>query len=295
MKDSNVLVFTGARGGGKTASAAVQAAIDMVVFGQTVVSNVPISFMFKDDDGSEPKLYQSLPLSVDAIMRLDENLRDCVIVWDEMPLWLYSRQSNSVLNRLAGLILTLLRKRSLSLYVTSQFLKMIDSNVRIQMDAEVRCQDMSFKWHNLSRGELVQQTILDISGRFSGETYDESRRTYQRLLHLSGFFGIFDTYKAFDIFDAQVKYKIDSRVKLITPGDTGGAYTPDYLAQVKDMLADIAPGRYEANEIQEFARASGVNLDNRALGRILKAAGAKYTKGTNGYYYQISQNVQDGG
>jgi len=294
MRDSNVLVFTGARGSGKTMSAVVQCIVDMVVYGQTIVSNVPISFLFKDDDGSKPKLYQSLPLSIDDVVKLDETIKNCVILWDEMPLWLYSRQSNALLNRLAGLILTLLRKRSMSLYVTSQFLKLIDSNVRIQMDCEVRCSDMSYKWHNLRRGELIQQTILDVSGRFTGATYEESKRSYERLLHASDFWGVFDSYASFDIYDAQTKYRLAGKVKEIVPGDVEDAYTPDLLEQVKREIADIPPARYEASELQNYIKnALGVNLDNRALGRLFKAAGLKYSKSTKGYYYEVkdTQNI----
>lgn len=197
-EDSFLIVFHGPRRGGKTLSAVVQAIIDMLN-GRKVWSNFPISFDFYG------KHYESLPLDYHALLRQDPQFENGVIVWDETALWAFARNSQAFFNKMLGLILTLIGKMELNLYVTVQFLKLLDSNVRIQMDALVMCTDLSFKYPHLGRGTTIGHLMQDISGRFTGETYDYSERIYQRTLHGQPFWFCYNTKQLFIVEETQRK------------------------------------------------------------------------------------------
>lgn len=216
--DSFLIVFHGPRRGGKTLSAVVQAIIDMIC-GRKVWSNFPISFNFYG------KHYESMPLDYHALLRQDPQFENGVIVWDETALWAFARNSQAFFNKMLGLILTLIGKMELNLYVTVQFLKLLDSNVRIQMDALVMCTDLSFKYPHLGRGTTIGQLMQDISGRFTGETYDYSERIYQRTLHGQFAWYCYNTKQSFLVEETQRKLTKD---ELYIPGfDKEGDYSEE--------------------------------------------------------------------
>jgi len=211
--DSHVKVYHGPRRGGKTASATGDGAIALLN-SQNVFSNYPIDFWFKENEESETKHYKSEPLLLEELLRIDDpevqnKYRRSLCIWDETALSLYSRNSQAVVNKMYGLIITLIGKLELSFDFTTQFISLLDKNIRIQEDALIFCSDLSFKYPHLQRGSVISQIWQDISGRYTGEMYEYSNQTYQQTFYDKWVWNIYDTLGTFDILKAQEKITWD--------------------------------------------------------------------------------------
>lgn len=286
MADSTVIAWHGSRGSGKTLSMVVQAIIKMIG-GQTVWSNIPIVFNYQTEDNSTPIRYEALPLNVDALITQDVNLTGGIICWDEMPLWVYSRASSSVMNKLVGQILTMLRHRTLSLYLTTQFLSFVDKNVRLQMDCDIHCTDLSFKYRQLERGSTIGQLSKDISGMFTGEQYDITGRIYRRTLFGKRFWFCYDSYNTFDILKAQQKVKLNLGSRLITREDLAhGAIEgiDDPVVRVRELMGELKGSQFGAGEVQNYLSSNGLLGNVGSMGRLIKAAGWVRKRLGNGDY-----------
>lgn len=225
--DSYFIMYHGPRRGGKSVSASQQAAMDLLS-GRRVFANYPIAIDFDIEDGNGPWHWQSEPLDVDELGFMDDSeikkkYEQSVIVWDEANLWLFSRDPSNAFNKLMGLAMTLIGKLEMSIYVSLQFLSMIDKNIRLQADAHVMCTDLSFKYRNLERGSTVGQLWQDISGRFTGETFEYSEMVYQQTFHAKDWWHIYNTKQTYDIMAARQKRRYDLGTKVISRGDLTGA------------------------------------------------------------------------
>lgn len=288
MDDSFVLLFDGGRGGGKTMSAVVQCIIDMVCYGQTVFSMVPIEFDFKESEKSSAIHYESKMLDIDALLLQDEMFRNSIVFWDEINLWLFSRSHAAVLNKLSGLLFTLLRKLDMSLYATSQFLSLVDKNIRIQADANILCFDLHYQYHNLSKGQIIHQELKDISGKFTGRPFESTSVTYERLLHGNPFKGTYDTKKTFDIYEAQRRYRVKMAVKEITRDGVDNSFS-DMSENVKKLCDELPGERWFTSDIQDYLKSNGIQADSRAIGRMMKAAGYKHKQVAGGSYVYLRE------
>jgi len=228
-------------------------------------------------------------LNVDALITQDEDIKGGIVVWDEMPLWVYSRASNAVMNKLVGLIITLLRKKTLSLYVTTQFLSFLDKNVRLQIDAEVYCTDLSFKYRGLERGYAIGQMLKDKSGRFTGEMYDISGVVKQRTFYGKEFWHCYDSYNTFDILKAQQKVKINVGSRLISRDDLINSQTEYINApadQVRELMMALGNERLSADDVRSYLSSHGIPGNDKVMGRLLKAAGWKKRRTLAGSIYE---------
>jgi hypothetical protein len=273
MKDSTVILWDGSRGSGKTLSAAYECSIRMVVDNELVFSNVPIAFDFDFEDGKPPVHYESKPLSIDALLICEKEVVDATIFWDEMALWAFSRSHGAVFNKLITLVLTLLRKRRLSLVITSQSAKMLDSNVRFQFDAICSCIDLSFKYPNLKRGSQIGQSWKDVSGVFTGTRFDDYPKTYPQVLNGEVVWGIYDTLKEFDVLDAQSKYKLNMGTKILTRDGIDTAQSPTDNQEIIDILTALPDTRYNSGDFMQILKSVGIETNIRAIGHISKQAG----------------------
>jgi len=288
MDDSYVLLFDGGRGGGKTMSAVVQCVIDMVCYGQTVFSMVPIIFDFKESENAPAVHYESKMLDIDALLLQDPMFKNSIVFWDEINLWLFSRAHATVLNKLSGLLVTLLRKLDMSLYATSQFLSLVDKNIRIQADANILCFDLHYQYRHLSKGQIIHQELKDISGKFTGRPFETTGVTYERLLHGNPFKGTYDTKKTFDIYEAQRRYRVKMGVKEITRDGVDNSFTE--MQETVKKLCDELPGeRWFTSDIQEYLGNNGIQADSRAIGRMMKAAGYMHKQVAGGSYVYIRE------
>lgn len=286
MDDSYLLLFDGGRGGGKTMSAVVQCIIDMVCYRQTVFSMVPIVFDFKENENSPVVHYESKMLDIDALLLQDEMFRNSIVFWDEINLWLFSRSHASVLNKLSGLLVTLLRKLDMSLYATAQFLSLVDKNIRMQADANILCFDLHYQYRNLSKGQIIHQELKDISGKFTGRPFESTGVTYERLLHSNPFKGTYDTKKTFDIYEAQRRYRVKMAVKEITRDGVDNSFS-DMCGNVKKLCDELPGERWYTSDIQEYLGSNGIQADSRTIGRMMKAAGYQHKQVAGGSYVYL--------
>jgi len=201
MIDSYVIVWHGPRRGGKTVSQSTQSGIDMIN-GRNVWSNYPISFQYRSRYDHILRDYSSQPLDYDALLHQDSQFEGGVISWDEPALWLFARSFQSKVNKLFSLIITLMGKMEMNYYFTCQFLSLLDKNVRMQMDALIFCSDLSFKYHQLERGTTIGQLLQDMSGRFTGDMYENTNDVYQQTFFCKPFWPIYDTKATFDVIKA---------------------------------------------------------------------------------------------
>lgn len=288
MKDSYVLIFHGGAGSGKTMSAVVQCVIDMVCHGQTVFSMVPIVFTFKESEKSPAVHYESKMLELDALLLQDEMFRNSIVLWDEINLWLFSRSHASVLNKLSSQLFTLRRKLDMSFYATSQFLSLVDKNIRIQSDANILCFDLHYRYRNLSKGQIIHQELQDESGKFTGRPFQSTNMTYERLLHADPFKGTYDTKKTFDIYEAQRRYRIRQDIKEITRDGVDNSFS-EMSGTVKTLCDELPGERWLTSDIQDYLRDNGIQAGVREIGRMMKAAGYKHKQTTGGGYVYIRE------
>jgi hypothetical protein len=289
MDDAYVLLFHGGRGGGKTMSAVVQCIIDMVCFGQKVFSMVPIVFDYREDEDSPAIHYESQFFDIDSLLAQDTMFHNSVVLWDEINLWLLSRNHAAVLNKLSGQLATLLRKLDMSLYATTQFMSLVEKNIRIQADATILCFDLHYTYHNLSKGQIINQQLQDMSGKFTGRPFETTGMTYERLLHGDQFKGTYDTKKTFDIYEASRRYRIKMDIKEITrDGVVSPIEEKRILYDKVKQLADVLPGdRWASQDIMDYLKNNNIEADPRMIGRMMKAAGYKHkqTSGGGSYVY----------
>lgn len=283
MEDSYCFIWHGPRGGGKTASLVGTCVEDMICYNQRVISNVPISFDYEPEPGGPSIHYESEPLNIDALLALDDSVNNAIIAWDEIPLWAYSRGAQSVLNKLVGLIITLLRKNDLSLYVTTQFLSLIDKNIRIQGDAQIECTDLYYKYRDTMRkGELISQKIVDASGKLSGTI----GTPMERLFRAKSIWHTYPTKLKFDVLAAQgTKYKLNAATKLITFGGVEGRDQEAEIEQTVDLLGKLEGNRFDSEGLQAYLQENGIEGSPSVLGKLIRSAGFTKKRTTAGYIY----------
>ncbi len=223
FRDSYAVLFHGPRRGGKTLSMVFQAILDLLR-GTVVYSNFPIIFNFGG------RQYQSLELDYMAFLNEDPCFEGSSICWDETAFFAFNRQSLSLFNKFISMALILIGKEEINFYMASQFASMLDKNVRLQTDALILCTDLSFEYPHLERGAVIGHFMQDISGRFTGRTFEMTGRYYQRTLHGKPFWFCYNTKHLFDYASASKK---------ITREDISGAkqYENHHSAELAQAFA----------------------------------------------------------
>ncbi len=276
--DSDVNIWTGPRGGGKTVSMTVEAIIAMVD-GRKVFSNYPISFDFVYSTGRKEH-FEALEFDEDAFLTQDPSMNDAIVVWDEMAISLGSRDFQSVSNKLAGKLITLLRHQHQSLFIASQFIFSLDKSIRVQCDSEIYCFDLSYKYPTLKRGECIAQNIKDISGRGSGEPYHMTGQTFTRTLDAEPFWHTYDSEAPFDLLKAMQKRKLNIPAREITRADLL-TEEGNIIERIRDAMDELHVDKMHTEEVRAYLYEKGMrDLSPNKLGSYLKAAG----------WYRGSQN-----
>jgi hypothetical protein len=296
MDDSLVLMFHGGAGGGKTMSAVVQCIIDMVCYKQIVYSMVPIRFNFKEYDDSEPVHYESKFLDLNLLLRQDKIFKNSIVLWDEINLWLFSRSHAAVINKLYSQLITLRRKLNMSLYATTQFLSLVDKNIRMQSDSDILCFDLHYSYPNLSKGQVINQSMTDVSGKFTGRPHEMTGMVYERMLHGDPFKGTYPTDHTFDIYEASRKYRVkQDYVNEISFGDVDGALepydAPDLVKnKAKELLDSLEGKRWYTSDIQAYLNDNGVEGSPKKIGWMMKKAGYTRKQIAGGEYVYLKED-----
>lgn len=291
IKESYVLIFHGARRSGKTMSAVVQGIIDMVCNGRKVYSMVPIKFDLVESEGKSPVRYESLMFDLESLLLQDPMFINSTVIWDEINLWLLSRNHAAVLNKLSGQLATLIGKLGMNLYATSQFLSLVEKNIRIQADALIACFDLHHSYKNLSQGQVIHQELQDYSGRFTGRPFETTGETYERLLHGDMFKGTYDTHKTFDIYEAAARYRVTGEVREISYGAIKNPVEEKRILydRTAQLMNDLPGDRWLSSDIQDYIKSNGIEADTRAIGRMMKAAGYKHKQIAGGGYVYLRE------
>ena len=252
-------------------SMTVEAIIGMVD-GRKVYSNYPIWFDFRYSTG-KVEHFASLPFDEDAFLTQDPSMNGAIVVWDEMALSLGARDFQSVSNKLAGKLITLLRHQQQSLFIASQFLFSLDKSIRIQCDSEIYCFDLSFKYHNLKRGECIAHNIKDMSGRGSGEPYHMTGQMFTRTLDAEPFWHCYDSEAPFDLLKAMQKRKINIPAREITRRDLL-TDEGNIIERIKDAMDMLNVDRMHPEDVRAYLKEQGVpDMAVTKLGTYLRAAG----------------------
>jgi hypothetical protein len=249
----------------------VEAIIGMVD-GRKVYSNYPIWFDFRYSTG-KVEHFASLPFDEDLFLTQHPSMNGAIVVWDEMALSLGARDFQSVSNKLAGKLVTLLRHQQQSLFIASQFLFSLDKGIRIQCDSEIYCFDLSFKYHNLKRGECIAQNIKDMSGRGSGEPYHMTGQMFTRTLDAEPFWHCYDSEAPFDLLKAMQKRKLNIPAREISRRDLL-TEEGNVIQDVKNYMDDLNVDKMHPEEVRSYLSERGVkDIHPNTLGKYLRAAG----------------------
>lgn len=286
FEDSYALLWWGPRRGGKSASMAQQCGIDLIN-GRKVFADSPVSFDYQPLPGSKLYHYQTLPLNYDEFLLIDspefkQKYMHSIAAWDEVDKWLFARNFQSVFNKICSQFITLIGKLEMTFYFTAQFLSLVEKNIRIQLDSQIRCIDLSFKYPHLQRGSTIGQVWQDISGRFTGDMFEYTQESYQQTFYAKPFWGIYDTKHAPPLLEAQRKLEIKQPKKIISIGDIDGAIDQDsqyrldnkennglileHLATELGALKEVgAQTEFTKQEINIMARQRGFNDSDYSL------------------------------
>jgi hypothetical protein len=255
-----------------------------ILEGRKCYSNYPIAFEYQDERGYTHKFY-SEPLIEDELMYIDRpdvkaKYNEACVVWDESAISLFSRNFMDVRNRMMGLVITLIGKLEMNFYFGCQFLSLLEKNIKIQMDALVFCNDLSFKFKNLERGAVIGQAVQDISGRFTGEMFEYSGRVYHQTFHAKPFWDIYDTKATFPVLRDR------ARMADIREGVKGGSIDSAgeeekegiNEAVIPHLIAELqAQGHKEMRQalIMELAKERGFVGNHGKFGVLMMRYGAK--------------------
>lgn len=164
---SLVIGYVGARGAGKSVNAARDVAINHMMRGKKVWSNMDIEFVFREP-GKNEVLLQTERFSKLKLKDLDEVYTDGCIYVDEINMEMAeARRAMGNENLTTNYIVQQLRKRRLNFIWSAQSEMHVDSRLRWQTDIFIKCIDKS---KPNGPGELTELKCYDYSGVLLGKS-----------------------------------------------------------------------------------------------------------------------------
>ena len=143
-------------------------------------------------------------------MLMDPNLRDAVILLDEVYAWIESRTSGRDINRYMSYILFQSRKKDIDFYMTEQLLSTVDLRYRDMIDFEVRCKAVP----NYKHPEGFVYKIVDV---LEQKVYP----LYLSIKDAEPYFKLYDTYQTVHPIDDEMMAKISkSKVSILEEVDS---------------------------------------------------------------------------
>lgn len=289
LKDlGQVIVFTGPRGSGKTLSM-VYWAVRFLCSGHRVWSNFDIEFDFFWP-GGEKIHYKTLPLDMASLYNFDSELVEGIVLVDELNLWVSARRSMSVANRLLNAVLQMTRKRRLTFLFSTQKFEWLDNQLRFQTDMLIKCNDQSHFSKSLQPGEVINWTVMDMSGFFSGQPAYEgetSRNTKEFQFWGKPLWNFFNSWQEFNIVEASRRVvEVTDKIVLDRRSEASRERDKDISEAIR-VLKETGQSRLEAGEVARYFETYGVHIDSRQIGRYLKQAGFHYKQTRQGNYYEL--------
>jgi hypothetical protein len=195
-----IVGFNGARGGGKSGSAAYVAAEERLLRGIPVYTipdsyfiNVPIEWKGQTYD------FHSEPLVIEDLFAFKEYLRGCAVLADEANIQLAdSHKSMSNRNLAVSDYAQQARHLETSFFYTVIAAGWIDPRLRQLTDVLIYCSDCaasaSGESAGLEEGEYVNWSLSDNSGMLTGIPFEIEPYTYPWTLRLKDFWSIYDSH-----------------------------------------------------------------------------------------------------
>lgn len=302
LKKHKVVTLTGGRGSGKTLSMSTEGALYLLA-GYDVWANYPLRFGLRNGNG-EVKYYRAKDITITDIGNFNSDIRNGIILLDELNLWLSSRRSSAMINQLAGGWFQLMRKRKLSVYITCQFFHTLDKLIKEQTDLIIECFDLSFKYPNLKPGQSISQLVTSYSGYGTGrplykmdDIHEWKRNTRTRILHGLPFWNVYDSWSEYDILEALTKYEVNRKTVVIGAEDNGGyrgVRAQEQINEMTQLIREVKDEnvRYSSDEMRAQLKEWNVELDLAAsgAGRLLKSAGWQYKQLRNWQGYVLKKS-----
>jgi len=288
--------WVGPRGSGKTLSM-VHDAIAHMINGLKVWSNSRISINTDFGTPGKFKYYETIPLEMNQVYSMDQDLSGGWVYIDEVPLWFDNRRSGTVGNRLINSLLAIMRHRRLSFGVTSQQFQWLDKRMQFQCDTLIECSDLHFKFPHLPKGVMIGQTYKDLSGVSTGTPYHISGHTEAKQLYAKPFWSCYDSWQEFDYMTAQKRVRIAAGTSVLRQGESG-AYIDDSAVQNEAIIEQTvqfvrSAGLFEikSTELEGMLQDAGFKGTLRQAGRTLKKQGLIYRPGRDPKYSILHQGV----
>lgn len=215
---SRVLAGTGPRGSGKTLWLTVQqyyALIKAFYLGFKVWSNYPVGFYHYDPFTAKKVYLYSMPLNMSALYTFSKELTYGWVFIDEIDKWLDRQEWAAGTSRIIVQVLTMIRKRHISLGLSIQDLEWLNNRAQFQTDVEVNCRDAAFsQWGRsvgLQNGEIVNQVCKDLSGTYTGFMYHEDFMVYRRNMRAKWAWPIYNTDQEFNPMEEKTAFSMKKR------------------------------------------------------------------------------------
>lgn len=280
---SIIIAVTGMRGSGKTLLLVALALEALMLRKEQVWAN------FKIKNGE----YESQPLSRQQLLTFDPCLRNGWLVLDEAQQLYSSRRSVTTGNLLALSSIAQIRKRQLSVLFSAKWLKLVDVNLRNEVDLEITTTDSyhhpsdDYPIEDKKQGSLFFLHWRDLSGIFTGYSYYENFREHPILFMGERYWDCYDTYEEQNALEAFSKVKVHHEE--INIGGNGN--NPVLTEKLQSVVAWYRSQGVESVSTDEFwAKAGefGFDGDHRKAGVILKSLGVGRKQLSQGHFYEFS-------
>lgn len=155
-----IIVYVGGMGSGKTLSA-VREAYQYHLKGLKVLSNMKLSFPHQFITSKD----------IIEFAKQKQGLYNCVVVLDEMHIFLDSRRSVSKKNLISSYFITQTRKQKVKLIGTTQHRHQLDKRVRDNTDAFIDCEKVEIPYTFDGEDILIVYNYINTRNRNSMDRF----------------------------------------------------------------------------------------------------------------------------
>ena len=289
--DSYVLAFVGPRGAGKTATMSLFAAKAMLIWGKRVISNYAIKFRGVDIHGKS-KVYQSEPLDIFELLTFDGKFNGCIFLLDEAASLISHMASTTWRNRLLSLFFQQIRKGRNSLMYSVQNSAWVDKSLRWQVDCIFWCRDASRRYSDghLKRGQVFLMDVQDISGQWTGYSYDEREIMYPFKVKGQKLWDVYDSYETQDVFESLARVDMQRSSRKVGPGQTSKVDSK-CLEAATSIIQELMSREEKTAWSRDFFAACGPlsATEKNTLTKHLHSCDVRRGQGSSGkHYYDFS-------